>query len=171
MWIADQKAHFENLPKKIQEILIYHQKNGSTDSQEYADASLEYYQRHMCRLNPWPEEIEQCQQGANLEIYELMWGPSEFFATGTLKDYDVSAQLHKIKVPTLFTCGRFDPSTPASNQRFCSQIPGAKLKIFEQSSHTPQLEEREEYLDTIDTFLINLEKTRTSLIHNLEPVS
>ena len=36
----------------------------------------------------------------NKQVYETMWGPSEFFATGVLAEWDVEARLGEIEVPT-----------------------------------------------------------------------
>jgi proline iminopeptidase len=41
-------------------------------------------------------------------VYEYIWGPSEFTVTGSLKNYDRTARLQEIAIPTLFTCGRYD---------------------------------------------------------------
>jgi len=71
-------------------------------------------------------------------------GPSEFFATGSLKEFDRSAELKDIKVPTLFTAGRYDKPTPETTEWYASQVPGASVVIFENSSHMTMLEETDD---------------------------
>jgi len=44
----------------------------------------------------------------------ILWGPSEFSATGTLEKYERVAYLKKLNIPVLFVCGEFDEATPAS---------------------------------------------------------
>jgi len=42
------------------------------------------------------------------QVYETMFGPSEFHATGLLKDWDITDRLPEIDVPTLVTSGQYD---------------------------------------------------------------
>ena len=53
-----------------------------------------------------------------LELYNYMWGPSEFKANGTLKNFDLSDELFKLDLPVLITCGRFDEAHPKSMAKF-----------------------------------------------------
>ena len=52
----------------------------------------------------------------NKEIYGKMWGNSELFGTGTLKDWDVIPNLKTIENETLILSGRLDESTPKMNE-------------------------------------------------------
>lgn len=91
-------------------------------------------------------------------VYATMRGPSEFSATGTLKDYDRTPRLHEIGVPTLFLCGRYDEATPEATKWYQSLVPGAEMIFFEHSAHMPHLEETERCLGVVRDFLSRLEK-------------
>jgi proline iminopeptidase len=68
--------------------------------------------------------------------------------------YDIKAQLPGITCPTLVTVGRDDWITPvASSETIASLIPNAKLVVFEKSGHSPQIEERELWLQVVREFL------------------
>lgn len=68
--------------------------------------------------------------------------------------YDIKAQLPAITCPTLVTVGRDDWITPvASSETIASLIPNAQLVVFEKSGHSPQIEERELWLQTVREFL------------------
>ncbi|GGE27325.1 hydrolase [Pullulanibacillus camelliae] len=68
--------------------------------------------------------------------------------------YDVQPQLPAIKVPTLVTVGRHDWITPVlCSEIIAEHIPNSKLVIFEQSGHSPHLEENEDYLKLVRNFL------------------
>lgn len=82
-----------------------------------------------------------------------MWGPSEFHVTGNLKDFDCTLQLETIKIPTLYTCGRYDEATPASTEYFSSLTPISQFHVFENSAHMPYLEQPEEYVKVMKEFL------------------
>ena len=70
-----------------------------------------------------------------------------------LKDWSVVDRVHLITAPTLLCSGRFDEATPATVQPFFDNIPDVRWEIFENSSHTPHLEETEQYLKTVGSFL------------------
>jgi proline iminopeptidase len=88
-----------------------------------------------------------------MDVYLTMWGPSEFFATGSLKDYDRAARLKEITVPVLFTAGRYDEATPETTRFYQSQIPGSSLMVFENSAHMAMLEETDRFVQVVRDFL------------------
>ena len=62
-----------------------------------------------------------------------MWGPTEFISTGVLRDYNGSAELASIDVPTLLTCGEFDEATPDTTRRgldvMSGIVPGESRRV------------------------------------------
>ena len=89
----------------------------------------------------------------NKEIYEKMWGKSELFGTGTLKDWNTIPNLKKIDVETLVISGRLDESTVAINELLSKEIPNAKSIILEKSHHVGYAEEPELTLKYIREFI------------------
>jgi proline iminopeptidase len=144
------------LPKETQEVLARHEAAGTTDSKEYQDATMVFYQRHLCRVKPWPEEMSS--EGFGTEVYNFMWGPSEFYATGTLKDYDRTSRLGELRLPVLFTAGRYDETTPEQAEWYRSLVPGARIVIMENSAHMTMLDEPDRYAEVIRTFLHDVER-------------
>jgi proline iminopeptidase len=92
------------------------------------------------------------------EVYLTMWGPSEFCATGTLKDWDITDRLGEIRIPTLVLAGRYDEATPTLAGTLQHGISGSELVIFENSAHFPHIEETERYLQVLDRFLRRVEE-------------
>lgn len=86
-----------------------------------------------------------------------MQGPSEFTVTGNLKDVDYTARLHEIRVPTFFTCGRYDEVTPDSAAWYHSLMPSSEMVVFENSAHMAHLEEPDLYVQTVRDFLHRIE--------------
>jgi proline iminopeptidase len=73
---------------------------------------------------------------------------------GNLPNFDLTARLHEIQVPTLIVVGRHDWITPvASSEEIAAGIPNSELVIFENSGHSPQLEENAKFVATVRDFL------------------
>lgn len=159
-WIQDADRLRRTLPPEMQEVMARHEKAGTTDSEEYQGATMAYYRRYLCRLDPWPKEVEDSFAGFNPAVYGTMWGPSEFYATGNLKDYDRTARLRDIRVPVLFTAGRYDEATPETTRWYHELTPGSSFIVFESSAHMAMVEETDRYVDVIREFIRGVEHRR-----------
>ncbi len=156
-WIADNHAYRRQLATEVQKTLDEHEAAGTTDSAAYQDAVSIFYHRHLCRLNPWPEELQRSFAALNMELYQAMWGSTEFNATGSLKDYDITNRLRQISVPCLYTAGEFDEATPDALAHFADLTPDARLVVIPDASHTPFLEQREQYVAAVHSFCTTLD--------------
>lgn len=68
--------------------------------------------------------------------------------------YDVRDQLRTLDIPTLITVGRHDWITPvAASEELYGLLPDSELVIFEESGHSPQKEQKEEWLAAVRRFL------------------
>ena len=146
------------LPAEVRAVLDRHEAAGTMDSEEYEAASMEFYRRHVCRLDPWPDVLVQTFAQLNRVVYERMQGPSEFVITGIHEDYDATERLGRLAVPTLFLCGRFDETRPEETAWYQSLVPGSELVVFEHSSHVPHLEEPGRYLQVLRDFMDRAEQ-------------
>ncbi|NIX02748.1 MAG: proline iminopeptidase-family hydrolase, partial [Phycisphaerae bacterium] len=117
-WVKDQKKYLTAFPDSIQQLIKISEQQGTTDSDEYQAAIELFYSRHVCRKDPWPEYMVRAMAGVGADVYTYMWGPSEFYCTGNLKDYDRTDRLGEITVPVLFTCGQYDGARPETVKRF-----------------------------------------------------
>ncbi len=69
-------------------------------------------------------------------------------------NYNIAARLSEIRVPTLVIVGRHDWITPLeASEEIAASIPNSRLVIFEHSGHSPQTEERDAFLSTVNQFL------------------
>ncbi|MEV4889691.1 alpha/beta hydrolase [Nonomuraea sp. NPDC055795] len=69
-------------------------------------------------------------------------------------NYDIKHLLPGITAPALVTVGRHDWITPVScSETIAALIPGAELRVFEHSGHSPQVEEAELWEATVRAFL------------------
>ncbi len=159
-WVADNKIYRNQLPEEVKKILDKHEADGTTDSDEYQKATMEFYKKHLNRMEPWPEELLRSFAIANMKLYTTMWGKTEFSASGTLKDYDITPRLGRIETPTLIVCGEHDEATPDACRYFSSLIPRSTAKIIPGASHTAHLERGELFLRTVRDFLAELPSDR-----------
>jgi proline-specific peptidase len=158
-WIAEAQRLRAELPLELQQTLNRHEAAGTTEDPAYVSATDVYYRRHLCRLDPWPDCLNRTLEklGNDPEVYNSMWGPSEFHCTGTLQHWDVEQRIGKIGAQTLILSGRYDESTPAINAVLHHEIKNSEWVIFEESSHTPHLEETGKYLQVLTEFLLRAE--------------
>jgi L-proline amide hydrolase len=142
-WVAEANRLREQLPPEVNAVLLKHEAAGTTNSQEYQSAMMEFYNRHVCRVVPNPDYVQRtfAKLAEYPEVYHTMNGPSEFHVTGTLKNWDIIRQLPKINVPTLVTSGRYDEATPLIARTVHEGIRGSEWVLFENSSHMAHVEE------------------------------
>lgn len=152
-WISDNKDYVDALPKDSQQTIEKNEAAEDYDDPAYQEAVMAFYQRHLNRQEPWPPALQRSFELFNTKLYQYMWGPSEFTATGNLENYDSSDRLSKIKAPTLYICGQYDESTPAANRDFARQTPNATVKVIADASHTPFLEQTSAYIAGVQSFL------------------
>jgi L-proline amide hydrolase len=159
LWVAEANRLREDLPPEVQEALTLHETAGSTDGLEYRKVVEVFYRRHVCRLDPWPDELVRtfALMEEDPTVYGTMNGPSEFHVIGTIRDWDITERLGEIDVPTLLISGRHDEATPRIVGEVRDRITGAEWVIFEQSSHSPHVEEPERFRATVNEFLERVE--------------
>ena len=121
---------------------------------------MDYYKIYLSRSDPWSPDLLATFEGFNTNMYGYMWGPSEFTATGTLRNYNREPDLAKLDLPVLFTVGRYDEAAPETVQHFQSLVPGAEIQIFEESAHLTMLDEPDTYAEAIRSFLNNVDGLR-----------
>jgi L-proline amide hydrolase len=155
LWVSEANRLRREMPKSIQDALTRHEQAGTTEDPEYQAATKAFYERHVCRVKPFPREVAEsfAQIARNPTVYNTMNGPNEFYVIGSLKTWNVIDKVKAINVPTLLISGRYDEATPAVVQPFADNIKGARWAIFEKSSHMPHVEEHEKCMKTVGAFL------------------
>ena len=158
-WIGDTDSLIATLPDSLQEFIRIHQQAGTTDSEEYLRANNFYLNKFVSRysFDSRPAYLDSAEKYFGAHVYNYMWGPSEFEATGTLRNYERIDQLPSLNVPTLFTAGRYDEATPRSVEYFANLVPNSQFIIFENSAHMTMITETEAYLHAISDFLKEIE--------------
>jgi len=151
-WIEDANLLRAQLPAATQEALDQHEKAGTTENEEYIAATEVFYNRHLSR----GEAVEsyRCPDAPwNPTIYNQMWGPTEFYAPGSLRDFDLTPRLSSIRVPTLFITGEFDEARPETVAQFAKAVPGARFEIIPDVGHASASRKPDLYRQILRDFI------------------
>jgi proline-specific peptidase len=159
-WVADANLLRKRLPAEVREVLAAQEAAGTTDSEAYKEASKVFYERFVYAGEKPPDPPECDGAPWNESVYILMWGPTEFHATGTLVDFDLTPRLGEIDVPVLFIAGEFDEARPETVASFQKLIPGARLEVIEGVAHASLSKAPQRYAAVLEAFLEETEAGR-----------
>jgi L-proline amide hydrolase len=155
LWVSEANRLRTLLPADVQEALLRHERDGSTDSDEYEQAVTAFYERHLCRIIPFPEPLTRslAQLDRDPTVYHTMNGPSEFHVIGTLTGWDITPRLGEIEVPVLVISGEYDEATPAVVSPLVHALSDATWELVEGTSHSTHLEAPERFRELVTAFL------------------
>jgi L-proline amide hydrolase len=153
VWVSEANRLRSELPPEVEAVLRKHEEAETTDDPAYEEAMNVFYAKHVCRV-PMPKDVQDsfAQLKEDPTVYFTMNGPSEFHTIGSLKTWDITADLHKISVPTLLCSGEYDEATPAMVSDIHKLIPGSKWELFAESSHMPHVEEPAKFMRVMNGF-------------------
>lgn len=156
LWTRDAGILISTLPAERRDAIRNNERTGTYDDPGYQEAMRVYYRNFVLRRAPWPEDVEKTFAGMGTNVYQAMWGPSEFTATGPLRDYDSTGRLGEIRVPTLFLAGEFDEARPETVRYFQSLVPGAAFALIPAAAHLTMQDNPEADLAALSGFLAGL---------------
>ena len=151
--VAEMDRMKSELPPDVVEVLKKYEAVGDYENPEYLKAVDVFYRKHLCRLPEWPKELVYSLEHISKPVYHTMNGPNEFTIMGNMRYWDVTNQLHTIRIPTLVTGGRYDEVSPKVARSIHKGIKKSKLVTFANSSHLPMWEEREKFITVVQKFL------------------
>lgn len=152
-WQHDADSLVRTLPDSVQEVIHRHETAGTTDSPEYQNAMMQFYFQFLARKQPWSADIDSSFAQMNPALYGYMNGPSEFTLTGTLRNYDRTAQLHEIAIPTLFIAGQYDEAVPSTVKSYQKLVPNAELVVVPDAGHLAMQDNPDAYIMALRVFL------------------
>ncbi|KAK4224350.1 L-amino acid amidase [Podospora fimiseda] len=143
------------LPPDVRRTLEDCERRGDHESEEFEKASAVFYGRHVCRLDPYPDDVLMAFKHLKEDptAYLTLQGPSEFVIIGSLKEWEGWQDAHKIEVETLLINARYDEVTSLSIEPWFKHIPKVKWVTLENSSHMAHYEERERFMEIVGEFL------------------
>ena len=136
------------------------ERTGKTDDPRYMQTLIPmHYEKHIMRrpFAEWPEPLSRSFGHLNQHVYALMQGPSELGASGRLVDWDRSADLHRITVPTLVIGAGHDTMDSARMRAMASRLPKGRFLLCPQGSHMAMYDDQEAYFAGLIGFLKGVE--------------
>jgi proline iminopeptidase len=124
----------KQMPDSAQRAIAQWKKDGIDTTRAFKAANDEFYAKHVW-MRPVQVDLDSTMATFGAEQYMYMQGAYEFVVTGTMKDYDQTSFLPKIKVPVLSVAGEFDEVGPKTVERHARMIPGAKFILYKNASH------------------------------------
>jgi L-proline amide hydrolase len=149
----------EGFPREVVETIRAGERSGETSTPEFQAAVMEFYKRHVCRVEPWPDEVVRsfAAMESDPTVYGTMNGPTEFTVVGSLAGFDISDRLAEIEVPVLLVSGAYDEVRPEVVAAMHERLRDSEWVLFEESSHMPHIEEPERFREVVEAFLAGVE--------------
>ena len=136
---------------------------GEFDSARYMELLLpNFYAKHVCRLDEWPDAVNRTFARLNREVYVLMQGPSEFGASGRLARWDRTGDLGRIAVPTLVIGAAHDTMDPEHMRRVADAVPGGSFLLCPNGSHMAIWDDQQTYAAGLIAFLRAVDAAATN---------
>jgi proline iminopeptidase len=157
-WQSDADTLLSMFPDSIRIPLEKSRTGIIDDTLEFQAAMSHYVRTYMVRQMPTKEVIDSVSSQMARNVYNYMWGDSEFSVTGTLRNYERIEYLNRIQIPTLYMTGEYDEARPNTVRRYQSLTPDSKLIINLGASHATMFDNPKADIDAISKFLKELEK-------------
>ena len=144
----------KKMDPKVVDSILYFEKTKTTSNPRYMHLLLNnYYNKHICRVYPFPEAIDRAFSHLNGNVYTIMQGPSEFGISGRLALWDRTADLPKIKIPTLVIRGMNDTMDPDFMKMMSEKLANGTLVTCTNGSHCSMWDDQENYFKGLISFL------------------
>ena len=121
-----------------------------------------HYTEHVLRMPPdhWPDPVNRMFEHLNQAVYIPMQGPSELGASGKLVDWDRTADIAEITVPTLAIGGRYDTMDPVHMEWMAHQVQHGRYLDCPNGSHLSIYDDQKTYVEGIISFLSDVDAGR-----------
>jgi proline iminopeptidase len=118
-----------------------------------------HYEHHVLRMPAaeWPDPVNRAFARINQSIYVPMQGPSELGARGKLIDWDRTADLQAIGVPTMTVGGQYDTMDPAWMEMMAGEFKDGRYLHCANGSHLAMYDDQKTYFEGLIAFLMDVD--------------
>lgn len=149
-------------PKVLAEIKQI-EANNDFSNPRYMELLLpNFYTKHALRMpvEQWPDPVTRMFDHMNQTVYVQMQGHSEFGITGnaSLKNWDRSGDLSKIKVPTLTIGAQHDTMDPEHMKWMAEQVQHGRYLHNPDGSHMAMYDDQKRYFKGLIKFIKDVDQ-------------
>lgn len=112
-----------------------------------------YYHEHICRLEEWPDALNRSMKHANMTVYTMMQGPSEFGISGRLANWDIKSRLKEIAVPTLMIGAKHDTMDPKAMEEQSKMVQRGRYLHCPNGSHLAMWDDQQVFMTGVIRFI------------------
>ena len=133
-----------------------YEKTGDYENPRYMELIFEHhYVEHFLRmpLTEWPDPVNRAFKHLNKAVYIPMQGPSELGSSGKLVQWDRTADLDKIAIPTLVIGAQYDTMDPEHMEWLAGAVQNGRYLYCPNGSHLVQYDDQERYFEGLISFV------------------
>jgi len=112
-----------------------------------------FYHEHLCRLDEWPDGVNRAFKHANMEIYSMMQGPSEFGISGRLANWDIKNRLKEISIPALMIGAQYDTMDPKAMEEQSKLVQKGRYLFCPNGSHLAMWDDQQVFMNGVIKFI------------------
>jgi len=135
---------------------------------DYANPAYEellfenFYVEHLLRMpvEQWPEPVNRTFKHLNSDIYIPLQGPSELGASGKLVNWDRTADLGEIRVPTLTIGARYGTMDPKHMEWIAGQVKNGRYLDCPNGSHLAMYDDQQVYFAGLIKFVHDVDSAQ-----------
>jgi proline iminopeptidase len=163
----NEYAHQVLMPSMNQDALAEIQRYEAAEDYEnprYMELLVEHhYVHHVLRMpaEEWPDPANRGFAHINPAIYIPLQGPSELGASGKLVDWDRTADLANIAVPTLVIGAQYDTMNPEHMRWLASAVQNGRYLYCPNGSHMAMYDDQEVYFRGLIQFIQDVDAGRS----------
>jgi len=139
------------------------EREGKYEDPHYMELLIaNHYVQHLLRMPPeqWPDPVNRTFKHLNGAIYVPMQGPSELGASGKLAQWDRTADLKNITVPTLVIGAKYDTMDPEHMKWMSTQVKNGRFLFCPNGSHLAEYDDQRVYFDGLTKFIHDVDAGR-----------
>lgn len=146
---ADEVLAPQMDPKVLKEIRAIEAANDFASPRYMELLMPNFYKQHLCRLAQWPDPVNRSFKHANLTVYTMMQGPSEFGIRGRLANWDIKDRLKEIAVPTLMIGAKWDTMDPKAMEEQSKMVKNGSYLYCPNGSHLAMWDDQQVFMNGV----------------------
>ncbi|RKR09089.1 proline iminopeptidase [Flavobacterium sp. 90] len=157
---ADEVLAKQMKPEVLAEIRALEAKKDFSNPRYMELLIPNFYKKHLCRLNEWPDGLNRASKHVNGEIYTLMQGPSEFGISGRLAKWDIKNRLHELTIPTLMIGAKYDTMDPKAMEEQSKLVQKGRYLYCPNGSHLAMWDDQKVFMNGVIQFVNDVDSQK-----------